>query len=79
MRKPRSYSFVELSDNLEGEECIFINAHKIGGSIVPISPAQARKAGQRLIEMAAYVEDKRARKRSDAIRERSLQRVLDAR
>lgn len=55
-RKPRNYAAAMLSETMSGEMAIFINACEIGGSIVRISPSMARKMGQRLIEMADWME-----------------------
>ena len=54
-QKPRDFSFAQISKTVSGETAIFINAHRIGGSIVRIEPAEARRAGQRLIEMADWM------------------------
>jgi DNA transposition AAA+ family ATPase len=43
------------------EDCtglhIWIDAHSIGGSVVRVSPDEARQMGFRLMEMADYLQD----------------------
>lgn len=59
--KPRDYGCAIMGMSMGGTgPHIWINAHKIGGSIVRISPKEAKKTGQRLIEMAEYIENKRS-------------------
>ena len=56
MRRPRNLLCAEIAETLTGKLRIFINAHAIGGSVVLVSPKDARRIGQRLIEMADWME-----------------------
>lgn len=57
MKKPRNYGAAQMGMSLGNTgPHIWINANRIGGSVVRISPKEARKTGERLIEMADYID-----------------------
>lgn len=62
MKRPRNLGAAHMDlccDARCNEPHIYINAMRIGGSVVQVSPSYARKMGQRLIEMADYIDSQK--------------------